>query len=115
MEWIDGELCLVKDEEIIHVFERGKLPRATYKHMAAWSQKNFDSEIDPQELWTRAARAWDIMDPQHKIIIWSLAEQEAQNARDISDGLLATLAGYQGLATVRSAYVAAIKSVRDSF
>jgi hypothetical protein len=115
MEWIDGELCLVKDEEIVHTFERGKLPRATYKHMAAWTQKNFDSEIGPHELWARAARAWEVLDEQHKIIIWSLAEQEAQNARDISDGLLATLAGYQGLAAVKSSYADAIKSVRDNF
>jgi hypothetical protein len=115
MEWIDGELCLIKDEEIVHIFEREKLPRATYKHMAAWVQKNFDSEIGPQEMWHRAARVWEALDEQHKIIIWSMAEQEAQNARDISDGLLATLAGYQGLAAVKSSYAEAIKSVRDRF
>ena len=106
---------MVKDEEIVHTFERGKLHRATYKHMAAWTQKNFDSEIGPQELWARAARVWEALDQQHKIIIWSLAEQEVQNARDISDGLLATLAGYHGLAAVKSAYADAIKSVRDNF
>jgi hypothetical protein len=115
MEFIDGELCLVRDEEIVHTFEKGKLPRAAYKHMTAWVQQNFVSEIDPQELWDRAAHVWENLDQQHKIIVWSLAEQESQNAIDISDGLLATLSEYQGLASVKSAFVKAIESARDSF
>jgi hypothetical protein len=116
MEFIDGELCILNDQgEIIHVFERGDLKRAPYKHMTAWVLTNFDPKLDPTALWTLAKKSWDDMSPQNQVAIWTMCNQEETSARDIRDGLLATLHGYQGVKSVKDAYKEAIKNVCEKY
>ena len=126
LETIENELHLLCDGEIIHVFERGTLSRAAYKHMCAWVQTNFESwvlrtqlgeapKLSADELWVQAEKAWDALSPEHQMTIWSMTIQEEQNAKDISQGLLATLNGYQCLSTVKAAFSDAIKRVREQF
>ena len=113
-EFIDGELCIIDGDEIIHVFERENISRSSYKHMTGWIQEHYD-ESEPNDLWERAQKAWDNLSVEHKMIIWSLTQQEKQNAEDISMGLLATLGEYQGLASVKSVFKECIKKGLDKF
>lgn len=127
LETIENELHLLCDGEIIHVFERGRgtlgpdgkakppLSRAAYKHMCAWVITNFNPKLSADELWVQAEKAWDSMTPEHQMTIWAMTIQEEQNAKDISQGLLATLNGYQCLSTVKTAFSDAIKRVREQF
>jgi hypothetical protein len=115
-EMMDGELHLLDDTgDVIHVFERGNLSRAAYKHMCAWVQTNFNSKLSAEELWVQAEKAWDALTPEHQMTIWAMTLQEEQNAKDISQGLLATLNGYQCLSTVKATFSDAIKRIRDQF
>jgi hypothetical protein len=126
-EMMDGELHLLDETgDVIHVFERGNLSRAAYKHMCAWVITNFESwvrgtqlgeapKLSADELWTEAEKAWDALTPEHQMTIWAMTIQEEQNAKDISQGLLATLNGYQCLSTVKAAFSDAIKRIRDQF
>lgn len=116
MEFIDGELCILNDQgEIIHVFERGDLERAPYKHMTAWVLTNFDPKLDHTDLWTLAKKSWEDMSVPNRMAIWSLCNQEETNVKDIRDGLLATLASYQGIKSVKDAYKEAIKNVCEKY
>jgi hypothetical protein len=116
MEFIDNELCIIgSDGDIIHVFERGDLERAPYKHMTAWVLTNFDPKLDPLTLWTLAEKSWEDMSVQNKMAVWAICNQEETNAKDIRDGLLATLAGYQGVKIVKDAYREAIKNVYEKY
>lgn len=117
LEYVDGELCLLDDHsrEIIHVFERDNLSRAAYKHMCAWVITNFNSKLSADELWEQAEKVWDNMTPEHQMTIWAITIQEEQNAKDISQGLLATLNGYQCISSVKTVFSDAIKRVRDQF
>jgi hypothetical protein len=112
---VDGDLCLVEGEEITHVFEKGTLSRPSYKHMCAWAITNFDPKLSVDELWANAKEAWDSLSAQNKTCIWSICNQELQNAQDIKDGLLANLSEYQGYPVVKDAYIEAIKSVLINF
>ena len=115
-EMMDGELHLLDETgDVIHVFERGNLSRAAYKHMCAFVITNFNSKLSAEELWVQAENAWDALTPEHQMTIWSMTQQEEQNAKDISQGLLATLNGYQCLSTVKAAFSDAIKRIRDQF
>lgn len=127
-EMIDGELHLLDTNtgDVIHVFERGNLSRAAYKHMCAWVINNFESwvrgtqlgeapKLNAEELWLQAEKAWDALTPEHQMTIWAMTHQEEQNANDISQGLLATLNGYQCLSSVKAVFIDAIKSVRNKF
>jgi hypothetical protein len=113
--FIENELCLLDGEEIIHVFERGTLSKASYKHMCAWTITNFRSKLNAEELWSNAKEAWDNLSEQNKVCVWSICEQETQNAKDISQGLLAKLAEYQGYKPVKDAFSEAIIKVLDMF
>lgn len=117
LNWIDDELVVIDSEGFIsHVFERiPSFSRPAYKHMAGWMEINFDPKLDPSELWRLAGEAWEALAPEHKMVIWSMCQEETQNARDICDGLLATLGSYQGVKSVKSAFRDAILSARDQF
>jgi hypothetical protein len=114
MEWIDDELCIVNSGEVTHVFERTPpLSRTAYKHMCAWVLSNFDSKFNesPETLWAEAGEAWNSLTPETQGLLFSLQAREEQMVKDIRIGLLATLAGYQGLKTVKDKFAEAIRSV----
>lgn len=115
LETIENELHLLCDGEIIHVFERGTLSRAAYKHMCAWVITNFKPKLSPEELWVQGEKSWDSLTREQQMTIWAVTIQEEQNAKDISQGLLATLNGYQCLSGVKAAFSDGIKRVRDQF
>jgi hypothetical protein len=83
--------------------------------MTGWVQSNFDPKLDPFELWQRAGKAWEALTPDHKIAIWSMCQEDTQSARDICEGLLATLDSYQGTKSVKNAFREAILSTREIF
>jgi hypothetical protein len=113
---LDGELCIVDENgNVTHVFERGDLSRAAYKHMYAWTKKNFDPKLEPRELWHKAEEAWDALTPEQQMLLWSMSVKEHQSAQDICTGLLATLSGYQGVMAVKQAFRDAIQSVVERF
>ena len=112
---IDGDLCFVEGEEITHVFEKGPLSRPAYKHMCAWAITNFNPKLSVDELWVNAREAWDNLSEQNKILVWSICNQESQNAQDIRDGLLANLSDYQGLKNVKDAFSEAIRNAVENF
>jgi len=117
LNWIDDELVIIDSEGFIsHVFERTpSIPRSAYKHMTGWVESNFDPKLDPSELWRQAEEAWEALIPEHKAVIWSMCQQESQSARDICEGLLATLGSYQGVKAVKGAFREAILTARDQF
>lgn len=116
LEFIEGELCIINDEgDCTHVFERGDLSRAAYKHMTGWIQNNFVPELTPTEMWANADASWEAMSPERKMFLWGMTNQETQNASDICTGLLANLSAYQGLTVVKKAFQDALKKVRDQF
>jgi hypothetical protein len=116
LDEVDNELCILDENcEIIHVFERGDLPRAAYKHMCACVKNSWDEKVSPDVLWAKAEAAWDALTPEQQMLIWSLSEQEKQNAQDICTGLLATLMNYQGVSAVKKAFQVVIKGVLEQF
>ncbi len=117
LEYVEGELCIINENsgEITHVFERGNLSKAAYKHMCAWVITNFNPKLSADEQWVQAEKAWDTLTPEQQMTIWVITIQEEQNAKDISQGLLATLNGYQCLSNIKTAFSDAIKRVRDQF
>ena len=120
---LEGTLHLMEGDEIIHVFERdggtvgpdGKakppLPVAAYKHMCAWAIGQFKNEIDPETLWAEAKKAWTSLTPETQGLLFALQAREEQMVKDIRIGLLATLAGYQGLKSIKDRFAEAICSV----
>jgi len=118
VEMVDDELYLLQGTDVIHVFSRGEtLSRAAYKHMCSWVQTNFKTKFkeNPEELWEEAEKAWDALTPDQQAYLWSISNRESQNAQDVSEGLLACLSEYQCLSSVRTAFIQAIKQVRDKF
>jgi len=114
LELVDGTLHLLgENDEVIHVFERGggTLGPATYKHMCAWAISNFSSELKPEELWERAEAAWTALTPETKGILLALQVKEEQMVEDIRVGLLATLASYQGIKSIKERFAEAIRGV----
>jgi hypothetical protein len=122
---IDGELHILDENyEIVHVFERSSsnsppdgpiLSRAAYKHMCGWVKTNWKAGDDPDETWVKAEAAWDALDPDAQMYVWTLARQEEQNAQDLCTGLLANLSEYRGLDIVKRAFQTAIKGVLSQF
>lgn len=107
MEWIEGELVL----ENGYVFERGHLSRAAYRFMAGWIEKNFDPKLSPEENWERADKAWDDLNPEFQGHLFILSDMEVRNGDDIRQGLLATLASYQGVRYIKDLFETAIRCV----
>jgi len=125
LEEIDGELHILdENNDIIHVFERAKssdmngevtLSRAAYKHMCGWVKTHWTPDADPDDLWVRAEHAWDALTPDQQAYLWSMSQQEEQNAQDLCTALLANLSEYRGLENVKKAFYSAIRSVLDQF
>lgn len=122
LEEIEGALHILdENHDIVHVFERVRtdgesvLSRAAYKHMCACVKQFWDEKVSPDILWAKAEAAWDALTPEQQTLVWSLSEQEKQNAQDICTGLLATLMNYQGVSTVKKAFQVAIKGVLEQF
>jgi hypothetical protein len=106
---IDGELAIILNGEIEHVFERDSLSKAAYTYMIRWIQDKKSPDDDPGTAWLEAEQAWDILSPEIQGMLVSIANKERQQACDIRDGLLATLHGYNGLKTIKDAYAECIR------
>jgi hypothetical protein len=107
---IDGELAILRDGEVEYVFERESLSRATYNYMIHWIQDSKSPDDDPGAAWLEAEKAWDTLSPEMQGTIIAIANKERQQARDIRDGLLATLHGYQGVKSIKDAYAECIRT-----
>ena len=94
-----------------YTFERGNLSRAAYRHMCAWIQSNFDKKLSPEENWTKAEAAWDNLSPELQGHLYIMSDKEVQNGDDIRQGLLATLASYQGFRAIKDLFETAIRCV----
>ena len=105
---IDNELAILRDGQIEYVFERDSLSRAAYNYMINWIQTRKSPEDDPGMTWLEAEKAWDSLSPEMQGILMTIAHKERDQARDIRDGLLATLHGYQGLKTIKDSYAECI-------
>lgn len=113
MELVDGELHIFDDHgNVIHVYERDGLSRATYMHVAHWIQKNFKKEKTFQENWDDGNAAWDALTPETQGHLINMSAKEEQCAEDIRLGLLATLAEYRGFQFVKDAFEDAIRCVQ---
>ena len=120
---IDGELHILDENyEIVHVFERSSsdpdgpiLSRAAYKHMCGLVKTNWKAGDDPNDVWKRAEEEWDALSPETQMYVWTLAQEEEQNAKDLCAGLLANLSEYRGLTIVKKAFESAIKGVLGRF
>jgi len=117
LELVDDELCILDPNtgEITHVFERSDLPLTTYNYMTKFVEKNFNDEINPEEVWRLAGIEWENLSIQNKTYLWSITQQEYKNAQDIGEGLLATLNGYQGFPRIKNEFRDALIQVRNKF
>lgn len=116
-ETIDGELCIIDNgDDLFWTFRRENFSRACYKFMTDWLKTNTSPDVeDPSGSWSEAEQAWDALSTAEKGQHASWAAAEQQNARDLSQGLLANLNFYQGLKHVKQAFETAIKSVARTF
>lgn len=107
---IDGELAIIHDGEVEYVFERDSLSRAAYTYMINWIQGKKSPKDDPGTVWFEAENAWDSLSPEIQGTLIAIAHKERQQARDIRDGLLATLHEYKGLKSIKDAYANSISA-----
>ena len=107
---IDGELSIIRDGEVEYVFERESLSRAAYQYMIDWIQGTKSPVDDPGTMWLEAEKAWSALSPEIQATLMSIANKESQQARDIRDGLLATLHEYQGVKRVKDTYAECIRA-----
>lgn len=113
LEFIDGDLCLLdEDGEVTHVFERGDLSRAAYKHMTHWIENNFEKEKSFKKIWEEAEASWDALSPEMQGHLFIMSRGEEQCLEDIRTGLLATLAEYRGLNFIKEIFADAIRCVK---
>lgn len=105
------ELAVVDgtDGTVCHVFERGDEGRAVYNYMTRWIEKNWSGDFSG--MWERAKEAWDQVSTENKMYLWSIETKNEQNFKDIKEGLLATLHGYQGGAEVKNMFEEALKDL----
>jgi len=107
---IDGELAIMRDSEVEYIFERdSSFSRAAYNYMIHWIQTKKSHKNDPGAAWLEAEKAWDSLSPEIHATLISIVNKEKQQARDIHDGLLATLHGYQGVKSIKDAYTDCIR------
>jgi len=106
---IDGELAILYDSQVEYVFERDSLSKATYTYMINWIQDKKSPKDDPGSVWREAEKAWDSLSPEIQGTLVAIANKEIQQSRDIRDGLLATLHGYQGVKSIKDAYASSIR------
>ena len=107
---MDGELAILHDGEVDYVFERDSLSRAAYQYMIQWVQDTKSPIDDPGTMWLEAEQAWTALSPEIQATLMSIANKESQQARDIRDGLLATLREYQGVKRVKDTYAECIRT-----
>lgn len=107
---MDGELTIIRDGEVDYVFERESLSRAMYSYMIHWIQEKKSPEDDPGAAWIEAEKAWDELSPDIQGTLICLSDKDVQEARDIRDGLLATLHEYQGVKRVKDTYAECIRT-----
>ena len=107
---IDNELAILHDGEVEYVFERASLSRAAYQYMIQWIQGTKSPVDDPGTMWLEAEKAWGALSPEIQATLMSIANKESQQARDIRDGLLATLHEYQGVKRVKDTYAECIRA-----
>jgi len=107
---IDGELSILRDGAIDYLFERDSLSRTAYEYMIHWIQDTKKPDDDPGTVWFEAEKAWDALSPEFQAMLINISNKEKQQAKDIRDGLLATLHGYQGVKRVKDAFAEAIKA-----
>ena len=107
---MDGELAILHDGEVDYVFERESLSRAAYQYMIHWIQDTKSPVDDPETMWLEAEKAWDALSPEIQCTLMSLTDKESRQARDIRDGLLATLHEYQGVKRVKDTYAECIRT-----
>jgi hypothetical protein len=105
---IDGELAILHDSQIEYVFERDSISKAAYTYMINWIQDKKSPKDDPGASWLEAEKAWDSLSPEIQGTLMAIANKEIQQSRDIRDGLLATLHGYQGVKSIKDAYASSI-------
>jgi hypothetical protein len=79
--------------------------------MCAWIQSNFDKKLSPEENWLKAEAAWDALSPEMQAHLFLMSAKEVQNGDDIRQGLLATLASYQGARFIKDLFDTAIRCV----
>ena len=106
---IDGELAILRDSQIEYVFERDSLSKAAYTYMINWIQDKKSPKDDPGAAWLEAGKAWVSLSPEIQGTLMAIANKEIQQSRDIRDGLLATLHGYQGVKSIKDAYASSIR------
>lgn len=108
---VDGELAIFGCEgDIEYVFERDNLSRAAYTYMIQWIQDTKKPHEDPGAMWNEAEKAWDSLTPELQAMLINITNKEKQQARDIRDGLLATLHEYQGIKKIKDSFSEAISA-----
>jgi hypothetical protein len=107
---IDNELAILHDGEVEYVFERDSLSRAAYQYMIQWIQSTKSPVDDTGTMWLEAEKAWGALSPEIQATLMSIANKESQQARDIRDGLLATLHEYQGVKSIKDSYADCIRA-----
>jgi hypothetical protein len=107
---IDGELAITHDGQVEYIFERASLGRAAYNYKVRWIQDKKSPKDDPSAAWLEAKNAWDSLSPEIQATLITIENKEKQQARDIRDGLLATLHGYQGIKSIKDAYAECIRA-----
>ena len=112
-EWLEDELVVLDPSgNVSHVFERADHSRVAYKYMCSRIEENHLPELTPEENWKKAEEAWKILAPEIQAHLMILSDKEVQNGKDIRDGLLATLHGYQGFAHIKKLFDQAIRCVQ---
>jgi hypothetical protein len=107
---IDNELAILHDGQIEYVFERDSLSRAAYQYMIQWIQSTKSPVDDTGTMWLEAEKVWGALSPEIQATLISIANKESQQARDIRDGLLATLHEYQGVKSIKDSYADCIRA-----
>jgi ATP sulfurylase len=77
--------------------------------MTSWVEKNWKGDFTG--MWDQAQKVWSNVDVQNQMALWSIDQQKEQNFKDIREGLLATLKGYQGTPEVKRIFEDAIKDL----
>lgn len=112
-EWIEDELVILDPEgNVSYVFERADHCRAAYKYMCSRIEEKHLPELTPEQNWQKANESWDRLTPETQAHLMILSDKEVQNGRDIREGLLATLHGYQGFVPIKKLFEHAIRCVR---
>jgi hypothetical protein len=107
---IEGELSILHKGVVEHVFEQESFSRAAYDFMIRWIQDTKSPNDNPEFVWREAEKAWDALSPEIQATLIAIANKERQQAKDIRDGLLATLHGYQGVKRVKDMYAECIRA-----